>query len=81
MARLMPKDRIVSDTRKVVYYYRASPDRRRILFGGRVSIDETDPRVSGPLLHAEMVKALSRAGATRASAIPGAASSPTRSTS
>ena len=36
MARIMPKDRIVSDTRKVVYYYRASPDRRRILFGGRV---------------------------------------------
>jgi len=56
MARLMPKDRIVSDTRKVVFYYRASPDRRRILFGGRVSTGETDPRISGPLLHAEMVK-------------------------
>jgi glycine/D-amino acid oxidase-like deaminating enzyme len=55
MARLMPKNRIVSDTRKVVFYYRASPDRRRILFGGRVSTDETDPRVSGPLLHADMV--------------------------
>ena len=27
MARVMPKNRIVSDTRKVVYYYRASPDR------------------------------------------------------
>ena len=54
MARLMPKERIVSDTRKVVYYYRASPDRRRILFGGRVSHAETDPRVSGPKLHAEM---------------------------
>ena len=39
MARLMPKDRIVSDTRKVVYYYRASPDGRRILFGGRVSTE------------------------------------------
>jgi glycine/D-amino acid oxidase-like deaminating enzyme len=53
--RLIPKNRIVSDTRKVVYYYRASPDRRRILFGGRVSHQETDPRVSGPLLHADMV--------------------------
>ena len=52
--RLIPKDRIVSDTRKVVYYYRASPDRRRILFGGRVSHRETDPRVSGPRLHADM---------------------------
>ncbi len=56
MARLMPRDRIVSDTRKVVYYYRPSPDRCRILFGGRVSYDETDPRRSGPPLHAEMVR-------------------------
>src|SRR6185312_13510504 len=55
MARLMPRDRIVSDSRKVVYYYRASPDRTRILFGGRVSFRETDPAISGPLLHAELV--------------------------
>ena len=55
MDRLIPKNRIVSDTRKVVYYYRASPDRRRILFGGRVSHKETDPRASAPLLHADMV--------------------------
>ncbi len=55
MQRLMPRNRIVSDTRRVVYYYRASPDRRRILFGGRVSVDETDPAVSGPLLHADLV--------------------------
>jgi glycine/D-amino acid oxidase-like deaminating enzyme len=54
MARLMPRNRIVSDTRKVVYYYRASPDRRRVLFGGRVSLSESDPRITGPKLHAEM---------------------------
>ena len=56
MARLMPKGRIVSDTRKVVYYYRPSPDGQRILFGGRVSHNETDPRVSGPRLHADMAQ-------------------------
>ncbi|MES2098734.1 MAG: FAD-binding oxidoreductase [Pseudomonadota bacterium] len=56
MDRLIPKNRIVSDTRKVVYYYRASPDRKRMLFGGRVSHQETDPRISGPMLHADMVK-------------------------
>lgn len=56
MDRLIPKDRVVSDTRKVVCYYRASPDRTRILFGGRVSFRETDPRVSAPKLHAEMIK-------------------------
>jgi len=67
MARLMPKDRIVSDTRKVVFYYRASPDGRRILFGGRVSTNETDPRVSGPRLHAEMVKLFPETAAVRVS--------------
>jgi glycine/D-amino acid oxidase-like deaminating enzyme len=67
MARLMPKDRIVSDTRKVVYYYRASPDGRRILFGGRVSANETDPRKSGPLLHAELVRLFPELAGTRIS--------------
>lgn len=56
MARLMPRDRTVSDTRKVVYYYRASPDRQRIVFGGRVSHNETDPLRSGPKLRAELVR-------------------------
>lgn len=56
MDRLSPKDRIVSDTRKVVYYYRPSPDRSRILFGGRVSANETDPTISGPRLHEDMCR-------------------------
>ena len=53
---LFPTDRIASDTCRVVYYYRASPDRKRIVFGGRVSADEVDPRISGPLLHRDMVR-------------------------
>src|SRR6185369_13855767 len=65
MARLMPTNRIVSDTRKVVYYYRASPDRRRVLFGGRVSHSETDPRVSGPKLHADMTAMFPQLARTR----------------
>jgi glycine/D-amino acid oxidase-like deaminating enzyme len=56
MARILPTDRMVTDTRKVVYYYRASPDRRRMLFGGRVSWNETDPRKSAPLLRAELAR-------------------------
>ena len=67
MDRLIPKNRIVSDTRKVVYYYRASPDRQRVLFGGRVSHKETDPRVSGPLLHADMAAIFPELAATRIS--------------
>ncbi|QYX55710.1 FAD-binding oxidoreductase [Roseovarius sp. SCSIO 43702] len=54
MDRLFPTDRVISDTRKVVYYYRPSPDRRRVLFGGRVSASETDPAISGPRLHEDM---------------------------
>jgi len=53
---LFPTHRIASDTCRVVYYYRASPDRQRILFGGRVSANETDPAVSGPRLHQQMCR-------------------------
>ncbi|MEP5728219.1 MAG: FAD-binding oxidoreductase [Sulfitobacter sp.] len=56
MDRLMPKDRILSDTRKLVYYFRPSPDRKRILFGGRVSLKETDARTTAPVLRAELVR-------------------------
>ncbi len=65
--RLFPTDRIVSDTCKVIYYYRASPDRTRILFGGRVSAAETDPRVSGPRLHADMCRIFPELSGTRIS--------------
>jgi len=54
--RLFPKDRIASDTCKVVYYYRASPDRRRILFGGRVSAREIGAEASGPKLYESMCR-------------------------
>ena len=67
VARLFPTDRIVSDTRRVVYYYRASPDRRRVVFGGRVRAGETDPRASAPLLHAEMTRLFPELAGTRIS--------------
>ena len=56
MARLFPTGRIVSDSRKVVYYFRPCSEHRRIVFGGRVSSGETDPRVSGPRLFADMCR-------------------------
>ena len=34
MDRLFPKDRVVSDSCKVVYYYRPSPDRSRVYLAG-----------------------------------------------
>lgn len=54
MDRIMPTSRVLSDTRRLVVYYRPSPDRKRILFGGRVSLKEMNPVVTGPRLHAMM---------------------------
>jgi glycine/D-amino acid oxidase-like deaminating enzyme len=51
---LVPNARVLSDTRKLIFYYRLSPDRRRMLFGGRVAYNEHDPRVSAPRLHRAM---------------------------
>jgi|TARA_B100001079_G_scaffold208976_1_gene182941 glycine/D-amino acid oxidase-like deaminating enzyme len=56
MDRLFPKNRAVVDTCKIVYYYRSSPDRTRVLFGGRVSADEIDPSISGPILKRDMCR-------------------------
>lgn len=64
---VMPTNRILSDSRKLVYYYRPSPDRRRILFGGRVSLSETDPRRSAVKLHAELVRLFPQLASVRVS--------------
>ncbi|MFT5506129.1 MAG: glycine/D-amino acid oxidase-like deaminating enzyme, partial [Gammaproteobacteria bacterium] len=53
---LMPNDRVFSDTRKLVVYFRRSPDGNRVLFGGRVSVFESDPVKSLPALRAEMLR-------------------------
>ena len=65
--RLFPSDRMVCDTRRVVYYYRTSPDRRRIIFGGRVAARETNPRISAPRLHREMSRIFPELHSTRIS--------------
>jgi glycine/D-amino acid oxidase-like deaminating enzyme len=51
---LNPNARSISDSRKLVFYYRLSPDKRRMLFGGRVAYAETDANVSAPRLHKAM---------------------------
>ncbi|MGI9319344.1 MAG: NAD(P)/FAD-dependent oxidoreductase [bacterium] len=67
MDRLIPKDRMVGDTRRLVYYYRSSPDRKRIIFGGRVSLAESDPFITGPKLYASMVRIFPELTQTRIS--------------
>ncbi len=54
MQNLFPSRRMLTDSRKLVYYYRPSYDHKRIIFGGRVSLNETDVTKSGPKLLAEL---------------------------
>ena len=56
VARLIPHNRVITDTRKLVIYYRACPEGRRIIFGGRVSARESDLRTSALRLRAEMLR-------------------------
>ncbi|MCF3934840.1 FAD-binding oxidoreductase [Acuticoccus sp. M5D2P5] len=52
--RLFPTGRIASDSRRVIYYYRVSPDGRSILFGGRTSAGEVGAKVAGERLRDAM---------------------------
>jgi len=54
--QLIPNNRAVSDTRKVIFYYRLSEDGQRLLFGGRVAAQETDPELSACRLHRQMTR-------------------------
>ena len=38
---LIPKGRTISDTKRVLYYFRMSPDGRRVIFGGRAGFRTT----------------------------------------
>ncbi|MCC6472055.1 MAG: FAD-binding oxidoreductase [Alphaproteobacteria bacterium] len=49
--RLIPNGRMLSDTNRVLHYYRAAPDSNRILFGGRASFRSVTPREAAPILH------------------------------
>ena len=43
MARLMPKGRMLGNTRNLYNYFRPSPDGKRIVFGGRIGAHTDDP--------------------------------------
>ncbi|MBT5297376.1 MAG: FAD-binding oxidoreductase [Rhodospirillaceae bacterium] len=45
MARLMPKGRMLGETRNTYHYFRPSPDGTGIVFGGRAGAGTDDPNV------------------------------------
>ena len=51
---LNPNGRTLSETPRVLHYFRLSPDGRRMIFGGRARFTDVGPEVSAPLLHAAM---------------------------
>ncbi len=50
-ASLIPKRRTLSDTRRVLCYYRMSPDGRRMVFGGRARFTQVTAQESAPVLY------------------------------
>jgi glycine/D-amino acid oxidase-like deaminating enzyme len=54
-ASLIPKGRTLADTRRVLCYYRISPDGRRVIFGGRARFTPVTPETSAPILHRFML--------------------------
>jgi len=63
--RLMPRLRVYGDTKKLLYYFRSSPDTTRILFGGRASFVDADVRRAGAKLHRFLVHLLPDLGDVR----------------
>jgi glycine/D-amino acid oxidase-like deaminating enzyme len=55
MARLMPKRMMITENREVGFYYRPSPDGKRILLGGRDSSRVGDPVAPKLLLRRGLV--------------------------
>ncbi len=67
MRQLIPNDRVITDTRKVVVYYRTCPERKRILFGGRPAVAETAAARTVPALHDMMTARFPQLAQTRIS--------------
>ena len=53
---LLPNARAVADTRRVLNYFRLSPDGQRVLWGGRVGVKSMDAHESGRRLHSVMTQ-------------------------
>lgn len=66
--RLLPGGRLVNDTRKLAFAFRASPDRRRLLVGGRaLQVDRFDPVAIARRLKQVLVQSFPSLGETRVS--------------
>ena len=53
---LIPKQRTLGDTRRVLCYYRMSPDGRRMIFGGRARFTPATPQQTATILYRFMTE-------------------------
>ncbi len=54
VAELDPQGRMFVDSNRLLAYFRLSPDRRRVLFGGRLGLREVDERTAAAGLRARL---------------------------
>lgn len=64
-ASILPTNRAVSESRRVVNHYRLSPDGRRLLFGGRARFTPASEETTARLLHRAMTKRFPQMAGTR----------------
>ncbi|MFO1079898.1 MAG: FAD-dependent oxidoreductase [Reyranellaceae bacterium] len=62
---LIPELRAVGDTKRVLTYYRPSPDGKRLIFGGRARFTAAPPEVSAPALYRYMTDRFPQLGDVR----------------
>jgi glycine/D-amino acid oxidase-like deaminating enzyme len=65
VAQLFPRRRMVTDTNRLLCYYRPSPDSKRILFGGRPAYTEIDSEQSAERLMRHLARIFPSLAATR----------------
>ncbi|WP_323013121.1 FAD-binding oxidoreductase [Devosia sp.] len=56
MKELFPTGKMISDSKRVLYYYRPSPDGTRVIFGGRARFTQVGAEKIGMLLQKAMVE-------------------------
>lgn len=65
--RLFPKDRATNDSRRIIAYYRRSPDGTRVLFGGRATGCGENPMGNAKLLRNQLLEVFPELENTRIS--------------
>lgn len=56
VSELFPRHRMIADTKRLLFYFRPSPDRTRILFGGRARYLDHDTKAGASFLRQRLVR-------------------------